>query len=108
MDDLSVDQKEDDDTEYTDVNGEVQRMKKVDYFSAMEHLQRAANKGDASAYFMLGKLRLLGLFVRPDATKAYALFTKSAQGGNPLAKKIMARMSLAGVGTGVSCVAAVK
>jgi hypothetical protein len=36
------------------------------------------------------------------------LFTKSAQGGNPLAKKIMARMSLAGVGTGVSCVAAVK
>ena len=82
--------------------------KRVDYWSAREHIQRAANSGDASAYYMLGKMRLLGLFVRPDAKKAHALFAKSAQNGNPLAKRMMARMSMSGIGTQKSCVTSIK
>ena len=106
--DLAVEHAEDDDTAYVDNEGKPHTLKKVDYFSAREHLQRAANAGDVSACYILGKLRLLGLFVRPDAKKAYALFAKSAQGGNPLAKKMMAHMAFAGVGTGVSCATAAK
>ena len=73
-------------------------------FCKNRHLQIAANAGDASALYMMGKFRLLGLFVRPDAKKAHALFTKSAQAGNPMAKRMMARMSMSGIGIQKSCV----
>ena len=98
----------DDDALYYDKSGTQQRLKTVDYYAARHHLQKAANGGDASALYMLGKMRMLGLLVRPDVKKAYALFTQSARGGNPLAKRMMAKMSFVGVGTTRSCTTAIK
>ena len=84
------------------------RLKFVDFVAARKHLQMAANAGDPKALVLLGKMRVLGLFVRPDAKKAHHLFKSAARSQDLRAKRILAHMSLSGVGCVSSCETAVK
>jgi TPR repeat protein len=84
------------------------RLRYVDLKRARKHLQLAANVGDSQALILLAKMRILGLLVRPDAKKAHYLFRSAARGRNLSAKRMLAYMSLAGVGTAPSCPSAVE
>lgn len=58
-----------------------------DIKSAVEWMNKSANKNNNKAYFFLGALYLKGEGVKKDVQKSYVMFEKSEKLGNPDAKK---------------------
>ena len=73
-------------------------LEQKDCAKAFYWAQKAAQKGDAEAKGVLGKIYFLGLGKEKDAKKAFALFSDAAQLGNAEAMRDLAYLYLTGDG----------
>jgi len=69
-----------------------------DASSAAEEFSKAYDNGDGNGAFYLGRMSELGLGLKPDLTRAVALYKAGAEKGSPLAKNRLGLMHLSGQG----------
>ena len=69
-----------------------------DVSSAAKEFSKAYDNGDADGAFYLGRMSELGIGLKPDLSRAVALYKAGSEKGSPLAKNRLGLMHLSGQG----------
>ena len=83
---------------YAEVSKGLEHLESNDVPAAAREFSEAFEAGDADGAFYLGRMSELGIGLKPDLTRAVALYKAGAEKGSSLAKNRLGLMHLSGQG----------